>query len=207
MNLPEDITLKWLAYDPAEETRWYEVLSEEELHRMKSFGSIQRRRSFMAGRVALRSLLADRLACQPADVPLYVAPDGAVEVLDEPFHVSLSHAGDIAVAVVAYRTIGVDIEQVKKRREDLYRFILHPDEYALMDALGLDRTRALILCWSLKEATLKALRTGFRLSPQKLRLSINTNQQTARIYGPFDEVWNARYTEQSNHVLAVAYQP
>ncbi|MEM8557694.1 MAG: 4'-phosphopantetheinyl transferase, partial [Bacteroidota bacterium] len=116
------------------------MITEAEAARHASFGHPTRRVLFALGRTAARTLLAERLGVDPLDVPLVVADDGAPEVAGHPVEVSLSHTltpdeTPIALAAVGDVPLGVDIEALKPRRPDLYRFLLHPEEYRLLHLL------------------------------------------------------------------------
>ena len=204
MNLPDHIDLHWLTFDPDQARAWTALLSEEERQRLDAFKSAKRRRAFLLGRTSARRLLADRMGVEPEAVPLRVAPDGAVEVEGAPYYLSIAHAEEHAVAAVARRGIGIDLERIMPRRPDLHRFLFHREDYGLFDALDLDRTHAQVLCWTLKEATLKAMRTGFRRSPKDVRLEINTAAQAAS--AQIDERrWGLQFEERDGCYMTVAY--
>jgi 4'-phosphopantetheinyl transferase len=166
----------------AQRDTWRTWLSEAERTCLESFGSEKRRREFIAGRAAARSLLAHRLSCDPADVPLRIANDGAVDVVrdapdgstaDGPIHLSIAHSGPHAVAAVSEEAVGVDLEEIVPRDARLERFLMAPDQRGLIGDWPYDRDASLVLAWTLKEAVLKARRSGFRLSPKKLHLTLN----------------------------------
>ncbi|MEM6784204.1 MAG: 4'-phosphopantetheinyl transferase superfamily protein [Bacteroidota bacterium] len=191
------------------------ILTEAERARMASFGHQSRQELFALGRTAARTLLGAYLHCDPLDVPLVVADDGAPEVEAHPIEVSLSHtlspAGTpLAVAAIASQQLGVDIEALKPRRNDLYRFLLHEAEYPLLHDLAEHHAEppsvAIVRCWAMKEAVLKGLRTGFRLSPKKLRLTLMPDSttpyvSTAQVTG---SNWRLHTTEVHGCALAVA---
>lgn len=195
-----------MTYDPAHAEAAEALLSAEERARMATFLHAGRRRSFALGRAAARTLLAEQLGVAPAQVPLCVADDGGVDVDGAAIRVSIAHSGEHAVAAVAPRPVGIDLEHIAPRHENLSRFLLHPDEYAAFDALPLDHTRSVILCWTLKEATLKALRTGFRRSPKKLRLAIDLPAQAAHVHLLDRPPMHLRFEEREGFYLAVAFE-
>lgn len=206
MQLPPDIAVRWMTYDPARAETMLALLPPEEQERMAAFTHAGRRRSFVLGRAAARSLLAERLGVAPAQVPLRVADDGGVDVDGAALRVSITHSGEHAVAAVAPRTVGIDLERIAPRHEGVLRFLLHPDEYAAFDALPLDHTRSLILCWTLKEATLKAIRTGLRRSPKKLRLEIDLPAQSAHVHLLDRPPMHLRFEEREGYYWAVAFE-
>ncbi|MEL6445911.1 MAG: 4'-phosphopantetheinyl transferase superfamily protein [Bacteroidota bacterium] len=158
-------------------------------------------------------MLGDHLGYKPADVPLFVADDGAPEVTGHSLDVSLSHtltpdALPLAFAAFAGTAVGVDVEALKPRRADLYRFLLHPDEYPLLQEWSEhnneDPRTTIVRCWAVKEAVLKAIRTGFRTSPKKVRLALvggDTYAATAEVEGTR---WRIHTAEMHRCAVAVA---
>ena len=140
---------------------------------MAGFGHASRRRQFALGRVAARTLAAERLGVSPVDVPLRVGADGAPEV--GRLGVSIAHTGRAgavaALAAVAAQPVGVDLERVAPRRPDLWTRILNPSEHDLLDALGGPTDDVQTLLWTLKESVLKGQRTGFRAGGRSIHLA------------------------------------
>lgn len=209
MDLPPDVILHVAAQSA--DAPLPATLSDAERQRLETFGSAVRRRTFALGRATLRELLAERLGMTAEGVPLEVAADGAPEVAGHALHVSLAHTATdhqtVAVAAVSPRAIGVDVEAIRPRRPDLYRFILHPDEYGLLDALPHEHDAAQVVLWALKEAVLKAQRSGFRCSPKKLRLSLDPGGHSGIVVVEGGAAWAVRYAEHEGCALAVAYAP
>jgi 4'-phosphopantetheinyl transferase len=208
MNLPDDIALRIAVQDAAAPLA-LDALTQGEWDRVDGFGSEKRRREFALGRATARALLADHLAVAASDVPLRVAPDGAPELDGGSLHLSIAHAATsertLAAAATAPHPVGVDLEVIRPRRPDLYRFVLHPDEYGLLDTLPHDHDAAQVLVWTLKEAALKAMRTGFRVSPKKLRLAVEPGVRTASVQVEEGKTWTLRYGERDGCFVAVAF--
>ena len=188
-------------------------LSADERVRMASFGHADRRRQFMLGRRAARTLAAERLGLAPDAVPLTVGADGAPELPG--LVVSIAHTGrntqTAALAAVADVPVGVDLERVAARRPDLWRRILAPEEHALLDALGGPTDDAQTLLWTLKEAVLKGQRTGFRAGGQSVRMALDADgappdlgRATATARGA---TWHVTFGRQQDLWLAVAWRP
>lgn len=206
-KLPPDITFRHLRFDPDHMEMWEMLLSPEEERRVQGFSRTKRRQEFILGRAAARMLLSERLDREPGEVLLEVSASGAIDVLDSDLHVSIAHSNDHAVAAAAPRYIGVDIEAIESRHERLHRYMLHPDEYDLVHTLPIDSERAHILCWALKEASLKAMRTGLRYSPKKLRLDIDVDREEAIIIVNDGRTWHAFFEEWDGYYVAVAIEP
>lgn len=209
LRLPRGIHLRSLTYAASTARTWRAWLSDEEERRWEGFGAAVRKREFLTGRAAARSLLAERLGCAPAAVPLHVAPDDAVDVAGTDWHLSIAHTGPEeaprAVAGCARQPLGVDLEHIQPRSPALRRFLFAPDDRALPDALPHDENTALLLCWTLKEAVLKARRSGFRLSPKAIRLTVDPNATTATARVDGGATWRLAYTRWVDAWCAVAW--
>ena len=165
-----------------------EWLSPREREHYRRFRSLRRRRSWLAGRLAAKALLQERLASegrrlQAAEIEIATNFSGepSVVIRGEPLRISLSiaHCGDRGLAGVAEPEegrIGVDLERVRPVHPRLAERLLHPGDrevLAKLDPQGGEMSR-LILAWALKEAAFKALRPflpeGAPLSLWDLRL-------------------------------------
>lgn len=105
-----------------------------------------RRREFVAGRTALRSLLGE-------PVPI-VADDRGAPVLPTGWVGSISHKGPRAAAIVAPGDtgfVGIDLEVAAPPRQPIERRILTPREQAVA------RGREVTLRFAIKEAIYKAV--------------------------------------------------
>ena len=182
------------------------VLTDEERTRAETFGHEGRRRQFVLGRTAARRLAAARLGCLPAQVPLSFDDDGAPR-LGGGF-VSIAHGGrgasSVGAAAVADRAVGIDVERVAPRRPDLWTRLLRPEERPVLDALGGPTDEAQTLLWTLKEAVLKAQRTGFRAGARSVHLHLGPAPEaaTARSGGG---AWGLRYRRVDDLWVAVAW--
>lgn len=174
MTLPPPITLARLRVAPASWAAAVAVLSPGEAARMESFRHDDRRGSFAVGRLAVKTLVAERLGCPARDVVLEVRDDGSVSVPGDALHVSISHSGPEVAAVASEFPVAVDLERIKSRPASLYRFMLHPDEFELLERVPGPDDRRIALLWSIKESVLKGRRTGLRHSPKSLRINVQT---------------------------------
>lgn len=207
MTLPDDVTFRHLRFDPDHLEAWQTLLSTEEVERVYRFTRGKRRDEFILGRAAARMLLSERMGLDPREVMLEIAEGGAIDVVGSDLHVSIAHSGDHAVAAAAPRYVGVDIETIAPRHVDLHRYLLHPDEYDLLESLPLDYERAQILCWTLKEAVLKGMRVGLRYSPRKLQLNIDMASEAAVVNTDNGRSWTAFFEEWDAYYVAVAVEP
>lgn len=114
--------------------------------------------TWTGGRLALRAAL--RACGVAADGPILPDDRGAPRV-PSGVVASLSHTGDLAVAIAAPDAglrLGVDIERLAPPRLKVAEFVLTDAEKAVFDALPeVDRWPALLLRFSVKEALYKVL--------------------------------------------------
>lgn len=206
-NLPADVAMRYLRSGAGDGDRMRALLSGEEIQRVETFADPKRRREFVLGRAAARLLLSELLAAAPSGVALRVAESGVVEVVERGLYLSISHSGDRAVAVASPRRIGVDIERIAPRFPELEQYMLHPDEPSLADVLPLDKERANMLCWTLKEATLKAMHRGLAYSPKKLRLDVDLEAGQATVRDADGRLWEACFEERDGYYAAVSVAP
>ena len=75
---------------------------------------------------------------------------------------NISHSKGYVLCALSRRPVGVDIEEIRPRRESLPRYALSPGEYADYEALGADWP-AFYTLWTRKEAWCKY--TGQGLAP------------------------------------------
>lgn len=203
MELPDHIHLSQLRQSPELLREAEAFLSPEERDRLASFRSSARRESFALGRHAARTLLASAMDCAPSAVDLAVQENGSIAVPGSSWQLSISHSATYAAAAISQTELGIDLEQIKSRPESLFRFVLHPEEMGLRDSVDLPTDLQIVLFWSLKEAVLKAKRTGLRRSPKSLRLRLDLGGGRAVISG--DRTWQARFEIRRDHVLSVCW--
>jgi 4'-phosphopantetheinyl transferase len=198
------VRLQGISYDAAEEARWRSWLSDAERRCLADFGAESRRRDFLTGRAAARVLLSAVLSTEPGAVPLRRADDDAVDVEQDDWHVSIAHSDAHALAVCARHPVGVDLERIQPRNPGIADFLFRADDRGLLDELPYTDSASLILCWALKEAVLKARRSGFRTSPKALRLSVHPDEETARVRVEDGTEWHLVYARLSSYWAAVA---
>jgi phosphopantetheinyl transferase (holo-ACP synthase) len=129
----------------------------------------RRKRSWLLGRIAAKDAARRALwargerAVFPVEIGVVNDPTTGAPSLVGPraagLHVSLAHKDDVAVAIVsAVREVGIDVEKIEPRSEQLAGVALTAGELAL----GADRPRDewFVRLWTAKEAVAKERRTG-----------------------------------------------
>ena len=183
------------------------MLSPAERARAAAFTSPDRRLAFALGRTAARGVLASALGLDPAEVALSVGADGAPTVPGR--YVSIAHTGRgadaVGVAAVAHGPVGIDVEQVRPRRPDLWQRLLAPGEAGVLDALGGPTDTAQTLLWALKESVLKGQRTGFRAGARSVVLTLGEAPGRARAVSDLSGAWEIVYARLGGAVVVVAW--
>ena len=144
---------------------------------LAQLGSASTARAYAAGHVLARRAVADVVEGHPGELRFdrtcgaCGGQHGRPTVIGHPdVHVSLSRAdGFVAVAVARDHPVGVDIEVIGRTGFVGFPGVaLHPeerDEPPDSDA----RARLRAIAWARKEAALKALGTGLRTDPARVR--------------------------------------
>lgn len=135
-------------------------LSASERRRLAAITAPRRRAQFLAGRWALRRLLAAELGRAPPDYVLLAEENGPPRLMGGAprLNLSLSHSGDTVACAVADGPVGIDVEESRGTRpiEGLLEAALSREERGRIAGLTEMETRArFLVAWTLKEAWLK----------------------------------------------------
>lgn len=161
------------------------VLSEEEVTRAGRFAFERDRVRYMRSRFAVRSILGETLNVSPREVPIAIGEHGKpfLDLPDAPpFNLSHSQArGVLAIADGPFSSsdsertgVGIDIERINPQVDVLAvaGTVFSPGEIAaLEDLAGKARIDAFFICWTRKEAYLKALGFGFTRDPREVTVA------------------------------------
>ena len=157
-----------LACSPSEFGRLHSLLSSDEIERAARFRFDADRNHFIVARGTLRMLLGAYWATAPSELsftysqygkPSLVNQDGARTI-----EFNLSHSGGLALFAFAVgRRIGIDVETLRRdltTSEIAERFFSTVERAALRQLPEGQRHHAFFLCWTRKEAFIKALGEG-----------------------------------------------
>lgn len=141
--------------------RAWRSLSDQERRRAERHRFAVHRARFVAGRAALRAVLASYLGVLPEEVPIDIGTEGRPRLTGAGnLDFNLAHSDDLAlVAVTRGRAVGVDLERMRRGvpHERLARRFFAPGEAeALRRVPARLRPAAFFACWTRKEAWLKA---------------------------------------------------
>jgi 4'-phosphopantetheinyl transferase len=161
----------WLVDLDADDTEAArQLLSPDEAARAQRFVFERHRHRFVAGRAALRRILADALGTTPAALAFNYNASGKPELDNggsRPVRFNVSHSDRYAlVAVTTAAAIGVDIEKTRPIPDvlRLAQTAFSPNELAALAALdAAAREDAFFAGWTRKEAYIKARGDSLRL--------------------------------------------
>jgi 4'-phosphopantetheinyl transferase len=168
------------------------TLSDHERLRARRKRPPQLRARFVATHSTTRAILARYLATDPSAVRIVLSAAGK-PLLDASTHgpeaptFSLSHSGAYAVLAVSTSdgAIGVDVEsdQSTPTRATMLN-ALSPQELADVSAMDEAALRiAFHIAWTRKEACLKAIGSGFTVSPRVVDVGIRCAPRTVSLTG------------------------
>jgi len=185
-----------LTLDPVILDKFNSALSGEERARAERFVFERDRDSFTAAHGILRDVLARYLKCAPGGVNYICGPDGKPAVSSpgsrHPLRFNLSHSHGIAVIAIADgREIGVDVEKIRPEFAGLeiasrYFSVEEVEELRALPASL--QAEGFFLCWTRKEAYVKALGEGLRFPLDSFRVSLSPGQP-AELYKDDGPLW------------------
>ncbi len=73
------------------------------------------------------------------------------------WHWSVSHKPKYVAAVIGPGRIGIDVEEIEPRKENIFGYVAGDEEWALFGGKSWD---SLYRCWTAKEAVVKSTGTG-----------------------------------------------
>jgi 4'-phosphopantetheinyl transferase len=156
-------------------------LAEEERDRAARFRFARDRERYLAGRVALRGILAGYLGRPPETLRFVRAPFGKPALFAEPtgLQFNLTHSDWCAlVAVARGRRVGVDVEGIRLGQSSMdvaRRFFARGEVDALVVAAPEERAVTFVRCWTRKEAYVKARGDGLSLSLQHFEVPLSSD--------------------------------
>jgi 4'-phosphopantetheinyl transferase len=160
------------------------TLAPEEIARANRFLFPRDRQHFVVARGILRQLLAGYLGRSPADLAFayqnrgkpYLVPGRA----DRPLAFNVSHSHGLALLAFAPGgEIGVDLERIRPdipSAEIASRFFAPREVVELESLPPSQRPEAFFLCWTRKEAYIKALGEGLQIPLTSFRVSLSPGQ-------------------------------
>lgn len=162
-----------------------QVLSDDEKERAGRFYFDSDRHRFSVARGALRAILGGYLGMEPKRVKFDYGAQGKPFLADaaSPIRFNLSHSRDCAlVAVSCGRDVGVDVEFVRALAgggQIPERFFSSREAEALRALPEPLRERAFFVCWTRKEAYIKARGGGLSIPLDGFEVSVDPREPAA----------------------------
>ena len=164
--------------DESREARALSLLDDEERRRRERFVVEGAARRFSLCRAALRINLAERLGCTNDELSFgyleHGKPFAKVNGTPSPVSFNVSHSGlNGLIGFAEHDGLGVDLEERAPDRnfDGIGNSVYGPAEQRALTAARGHRKRDLFYrLWSLKEALIKALGTGFSLNPSRFEI-------------------------------------
>ncbi len=201
-----------LRVSDSEYSKMQAILSAEEREHALRFVFEKDRRRWVVAHGVLRVLLSQYLLVDPGDLQFSFNPFGKPSVAHpqtgERLQFNMAHSADLALYAFHFdRQVGIDVEYMRKDVEymQLARFYFSPREYTNLQALPPKlQQEAFFLCWTRKEAYIKAKGLGLSIpletfdvslvpgEPAKL-LTIQTDVDAADHWSLFDLVPEVNY--------------
>jgi 4'-phosphopantetheinyl transferase len=201
---PETVSV-WrasLAADDAALARFGATLSAPEQERAARFAYPRERNAFVASRGLLRALLPRYAGGTPAALAIEADPLGKPRLVGPcgigRFRFSVAHSGGLwACAVALGREVGLDVEEIRpsRERDSIAERYYSPAERAALASLPEGaRERAFHLCWTRKEAWLKARGLGLTVPLDSFDVSVHEGEPARLLATRPDAAEAARWT-------------
>ena len=154
------------------------LLDEEERARSRRFLAVGARQQFILCRAALRVALSERLGCSNRQLAFgyleHGKPFAMVDGRRAAIGFNISHSGGHGLLAFAENEwLGVDVEERVPGRdfEGIGSLVYGPAERrSLAAAKGWHKVHLFFRLWSMKEALIKALGSGFSLNPSRFEV-------------------------------------
>lgn len=165
--------------------RFESFLSPDELTRAAAFRFEHLRRSFLLARGALRTLVGCYLEISPEKVLFIQGSHGKPHLVERggisaPIEFNVSQSENIALfAFTSGCELGVDVERIRPL-EDMTRvasqFFSREESEELFLLPPHERERAFFLCWTRKEAYVKAVGEGLSIPLDSFRVTLRPGE-------------------------------
>ena len=191
------------------------ILCPEELARADGFRFDDLRRRFIIARGSLRIILARYLHTDPNRVQFSYGPSGKPYVDNSAeIRFNISHSDDLAIlAFASHCDLGVDIEHIRSSVDiiGIARRFFHKAEFAdLVSLPASKREEAFALCWTRKEACVKAAGGSLFAPLDAFHVTLRPGEPARLRYLPFIDgklSWSMQdLSEMPHYAGALVYQ-
>jgi 4'-phosphopantetheinyl transferase len=170
-----------LATDEATLQRFESTLADQERERAGRFIFARDSDRYIAARGILRDLLGKYLRCAPQSIEFAYGPYGKPAVANAALRpaicFNLSHSHGLAVVAIGHeREVGIDVELIRAEfaSEAIAKRYFSAKEIDELSRLPAElRTEGFFLCWTRKEAYIKAKGDGLRIPLDSFDVSLS----------------------------------
>jgi 4'-phosphopantetheinyl transferase len=208
------IWLQQLSLSPPALALLHSSLSEDEKQRASLFQFDRDRVRFVAARGTLRTILAQYLKTPQAKIRLCYGKQGKPflpsDANGETLNFNLSHSQDVAIfAFGRDRDIGIDVENIRTDfdYEELARHNFSVSEKRSLDNLpSKSRADGFYLCWTRKEAYIKARGEGLQISLDSFDVNLDPGVPAKFLRG-VDSNWKIlSFAAEKQYPAALVYR-
>jgi 4'-phosphopantetheinyl transferase len=185
LALQEDEVHIWLAClnaQPQERARLSSYLDKDEVSRAERFVFARDRDHFIVAKGRLREMLGEYLHCPPGAVQLKTGRHGKPSLLDDrhPLRFNLSHSHGLALyGFCMGRELGIDAEKIRPGfagQGIAERYFSAAEQRELTEVPKELRDTAFFLCWTRKEAYIKAHGDGLQIPLDSFDVSLKPDE-------------------------------
>ncbi len=191
----------------------YEALTIEGKKGASFFKFQKDRDSYVLSNGLVRILIADYLKISTEELKVSRHKKGKPYLLnDDQFFFNISNSGDCCVFAFSRNgEVGIDIERIRplKDLDELIEKNFSPNEIIYINRNSADRSTRFFKLWTLKEAYLKAIGEGMRLTPDNLEFSCGNGEFKLQSVRGIDELGDWTFMDFSpskDYVGTLAYK-
>ncbi|OGS06683.1 MAG: hypothetical protein A2270_05305 [Elusimicrobia bacterium RIFOXYA12_FULL_51_18] len=166
-------------------------LSAGELAKLASLKIEKRRRDWLGGRYAAKTLLKESLALTTQLSAIEISYDSFGRPVWTDRLISITHSGPFCAAACGparTKFLGIDIEKAEPRAAAWYKDYFHKSELPSHDMEAATRL------WTQKEALLKALGLGLKADPLDIKLSGDKPEFSRTALSRYKELGSPAFT-------------
>ncbi|WP_245258180.1 4'-phosphopantetheinyl transferase superfamily protein [Afipia sp. 1NLS2] len=202
-----------LVADAGTQSLLHSYLSEDENERAARFRLDRDRNKFVTTRGTLRILLARYLQARPKDLMFLLGPEGkpalTAESAGEMLSFNVSHSQDVAVfAFGQNRNIGVDVERVRfdVEYDDIAQHYFSVGEMQSLAKLPRgNRREGFFLCWTRKEAYVKAGGRGLQIALDSFDVNLEPGDPACFLRGVHASWRISSFMVSNEYPVALVY--
>jgi 4'-phosphopantetheinyl transferase len=198
----------WLDAETAEYLRLREFLSEDEIERANRFVFPRDRDHFIVARGKLRELLGSYLQLPPQSLRFATGKFGKPSLADrKDFRFNLTHSHGLALyGFTVERALGIDIEMIRPDfggMDIAERYFSQAEQRELRGLPAEVQATAFFLCWTRKEAYIKARGDGLQIPLASFDVSL-TPGRPETLQSSDSHRWNlASFTPAPRYAAAI----